>query len=128
MHCDVRVVGHSMLQRRGDDLVCSVPIAFSLAALGGKIDVPTLAGSEPLDVPAGTQNLDVITLKRRGLPSVQTGKPGHQHVQVFVEVPRKLTAEQRELLEKFGKTEDANITPQRKGFFEKLKECFGKES
>ena len=128
LHCYVRVIEHPMLARRGDDLVCAVPIAFSVAALGGKIDVPTLAGSERLDVPAGTQNLDVIVLKRQGLPSMQTGRRGDQHVQVFVEVPKKLTAEQRELLEKFGKTEDANITPQRKGFFEKLKDCFGKES
>jgi len=128
LHCYVRVAEHPMLVRRGDDLVCSVPIPFSVAALGGRIDVPTLAGNEPLDVPGGTQNLDVITLKRRGLPSLQTGRQGDQHVQVYVEVPRKLTAEQRDLLEQFGETEEANVTPQRKGFLEKLKACFGKES
>ena len=128
LHCYVRVLEHPMLMRRGDDLVCSVPIAFSIAALGGKIDVPTLVGAEALDVPAGTQNLDVITMKRRGMPSIRSGRSGDQHVQVFVEVPRKLTGEQRELLLKFAETEEANVTPQRKGFFEKLKDYFGKES
>ena len=128
LHCYIRVLEHPMLARRGDDLVCTVPIAFSVAALGGLIEVPTLAGAEELDVPAGTQNLDVITLKRRGLPSARSGRPGDQHVQVYVEVPRKLTREQRELLEKFARTEETNVTPQRKSFFEKLRDYFGKES
>lgn len=128
LHCYVRVIEHPMLARRGDDLVCTVPIAFSIAALGGQIGVPTLAGMEELHIPAGTQNLDVITLERRGLPSVQSGRHGSQHVQVFVEVPKKLTNEQRELLEKFAETEEANVTPQRKSFFNKLKDYFGKES
>ncbi len=128
LHCYVRVLEHPMLTRRGDDLVCAVPIAFSVAALGGKIEVPTLVGPEQLDVPAGTQNLDVITMKRRGMPSLRSGRSGDQHVQIFVEVPKTLTDEQRELLAKFAETEEANVTPQRKGFFEKLKDYFGKES
>ena len=128
LHCYVRVLKHPMLARRADDLVCTVPISFSVAALGGKIEVPTLAGAEELHVPAGTQNLDVITLKRRGLPSARSGRPGDQHVQVFVEVPKKLTDEQRELLEKYARTEEANVTPQRKSFFKKLRDYFGKEA
>ena len=128
LHCYVRIIEHPMLARRGDDLVCTVPIAFSAAALGGEINVPTLAGMEEIHVHAGTQNLDVITLERRGLPSIRSGRRGNQHIQVFVEVPKKLTDEQRELLEKFATTEEVNVTPQRKSFFQKLKDYFVKES
>jgi len=128
LHCYVRVLEHPMLARRGDDLICTVPIPFSIAALGGRIEVPTLPGPEELHIPPGTQNLDVITLDGRGLPSMRSGRPGNQHVQVFVEVPKKLTRRQRELLEEFAETEEANITPQRKSFFEKLKDYIGKES
>jgi molecular chaperone DnaJ len=125
LHVYVRVKPHPMLVRRGDDLFCDVPIAFTQAALGGTIEVPTLSGRETLDVPAGTQTGDILTLKKRGMPSPRTGKPGDEHVQVFVEVPKKLTREQRELLAQLAETEQANVTQQRKSFLEKLKEYFG---
>ncbi|MHC4985807.1 MAG: molecular chaperone DnaJ, partial [Planctomycetota bacterium] len=67
LHVYVRVKDHPLLVRRNDDLICQVPISYSQAALGGSIEVPTLAGPESVDVPAGTQNGDVITLKGRGL-------------------------------------------------------------
>ena len=128
LHCYVRVKDHPLLVRRRDDLICEVPIPFSVAALGGRIQVPTLAGPEEIDIPAGSQNGDVITLKNRGLPAARSGRPGHQHVQVFVEVPRKLSRKQRELLEQLAETEKAHVSQERKTFFQKLKECFGKES
>ncbi|MGA2266346.1 MAG: molecular chaperone DnaJ [Phycisphaerae bacterium] len=124
LHCYVRVRPHPFLVRQGDDLICRVPITFSQAALGGTIDVPTLSGAETVQVPAGTQNGDVFTIKKRGLPSQRSGRAGDQHVQVIIEVPKKLTAQQRELLEAFAKTEEAHVTPQRKSFLEKFKEYF----
>ncbi len=127
LHVYVRVAQHPLLGRRGDDVFCHVPISFTQAALGGKAAVPTLAGQEEVEVPAGTQSGDVIRLKQRGLPSQRTGRKGDQLVQVFVEVPRKLTPQQRELLEKYSSTEEANVTPQRKNFFEKLKEYFDRK-
>ena len=126
LHCYVRVKPHTMLVRRGDDVICQVPISFSQAALGGSVEVPTLAGLEQIDIPAGTQNGDVIKLGRRGLSAPGSSRTGNQLVQVFVEVPRKLTKKQHELLEAYAQTEEDHITPQRKSFFEKLKECFGK--
>jgi molecular chaperone DnaJ len=121
LHVYVRVAPHPLLTRRGDSLICQVPITYSQAALGGKIMVPTLNGSEEIAIPAGIQNGDILTLKRRGLPS-RGGRVGDQYVQVFVEVPKKLTPKQRELLEALAQTEEANVTPQRKGFLDKLKE------
>ncbi|MDY6913495.1 MAG: DnaJ C-terminal domain-containing protein, partial [Planctomycetota bacterium] len=124
LHCYVRVVEHALLKRRGDDLFCHVPISFSQAALGGKVQVPTLAGTEELKMPAGTQNGRVFEMKKRGLPNQRTGKPANQYIQVFIEVPQKLNARQREILTDYAKTEEDNVTPQRKSFFEKLKETF----
>jgi len=124
LHCYVRVKPHPFLTRRGNDLVCQVPIGFSQAALGGKIKAPTLIGTEEIDVPPGTQHGDMLTLKGRGLPSGRTGRTGNLYVQVLLEVPKKLTARQRELLQAFAETEEQNVTPQRKGFLEKLKEYF----
>jgi len=123
LHVYVRVKEHPLLTRRGDDLICSVPITFSQAALGGMIEVPTLAGAEEVEIPAGSQNGDVVSLKGRGLPSMQTGRSGSQHIVMYVDVPKKLTKEQRELLKKFAATEQTNVTPERKSFLEKIKEC-----
>lgn len=124
LHCYVRVRPHPLLGRHGDDLVCQVPVSFAQAALGGRVQVPTLAGMDEIDIPAGAQNGDVVTLPRRGLPSARTGRRGDQHVQVFVEVPKRLTQKQRELLEAYAETEDMDVTPRRKSFFQKLKEYF----
>jgi len=126
LHCYVQVRPHPLLGRRGDDLYCQVPVLFTQAALGGVIEVPTLAGPEQMEIPAGTQTGDVLTLKRRGLPNPHSGKPGNQHVQVFVEVPRKLSKRQRELLEELAGTENgqAGGHEKRKGFLDKMKEYF----
>jgi molecular chaperone DnaJ len=127
LHVYVRVAQHPFLGRRGDDVFCQVPISFAQAALGGKVPVPTLTGQEETDIPSGTQNGDVMTLKQHGLPSMRhRARKGDQLVQVFIEVPKKLTALQRDLLEKYAASEESNITPQRKKFFEKLKEYFAK--
>lgn len=125
LHVYVHVTDHPFLTRRNDDLICQVPITFSQAALGGSVEVPTLAGAEPVDIPAGTQNGDVITLKGRGLPSQRTGRKSHQHVLVFIEVPTKLTGKQKEILTEFAETEDVNVTPKRQSFLDKLKKTLG---
>lgn len=124
LHVYVAVRPHPLLVRRQDEIICQVPVSFTQATLGGQIEVPTLAGPEEIRIPPGTQNGDVITMKRRGLPSHRGGRVGDQHVQVFIEVPKKLTAKQRELLEALAVTEEANVTPGRKGFFDKLKTYF----
>ncbi len=127
LHCYIRVREHPLLIRRGDDLICQVPVSFTQAALGDSIEVPTLWGPEEVSLPAGTQNGDVLTLKKRGLPSARTGKKGNQLVQVIVEVPKKLTRRQRELLSEYAGTEKSQpdgATPQKKSFLEKLKDYF----
>jgi len=124
LHCYIRVLPHPMLVRQGDDLLCQVPITFTQAALGGKTEAPTLSGPEEITIPPGAQHGDVVTLKKRGLPSPRSARPGDLHVQLLIEIPRKLTAAQRKCLEEYAKTEDAAVLPQRKSFLDRLKECF----
>ena len=126
LHCYVRIRPHPLLARHGNDLVCHVPVTFSQAALGATVQVPTLSGMEELKVPPGTQNSDVISLKARGLPSPRSGRRGDEHVQIFVEVPKKLTQKQRELLRAYADTEETHVMPQRKSFFDKVKDYFSK--
>src|SRR5208283_2560857 len=90
---------HELFERQGDDLFCEIPIKFTLATLGGSIEVPTLSGKASLKIPAGTQSGTTFRLRDRGLPHLRGGGRGDQLVRVQVEVPSSLTAEQRRLLE-----------------------------
>ncbi|MCD4825440.1 MAG: molecular chaperone DnaJ [Phycisphaerae bacterium] len=124
LHVYVTVQPHPLLTRNGDDLICQVPVSFATAALGGEITVPTLKGPEEIQMPTGTQNGQVITLKKKGLPSIRGSRQGSLHVQVYIEVPKKLDKKQRELLEAYAKTEAENISPKRKTFLDTLKQYF----
>jgi molecular chaperone DnaJ len=104
--------------------VCQIPITFTQAALGGGVEVPTLKGSDKLDIPSGTQHGEMFKLKGRGLPDVRTHRTGDQIVQILIEVPKQLTERQKELLREFAETEDVDVLPQRKGFMDKLKGVF----
>lgn len=125
LRCYVRVKPHPFLSRHGNDLLCQVPITYAQAALGAAIEVPTLAGKEQAVVPAGTQHGETVRLKGRGLPNPRSGKKGDQIVQVLIEVPRKLSKKYEKLLRELAEAEDIEVTPARKGFFERLKDNFG---
>ena len=102
-----------------------MPITFTQAALGTTIDVPSLEGLRSLKIPPGTQHGSVFRIKGKGLPNIQTGRRGDELVQVTIETPARLNAKQKELLKEFAGTENKNISPQSKSFFEKLKKKFG---
>jgi molecular chaperone DnaJ len=116
-----------MFSRHGNDLVCQVPISFTQAALGTKVEVPTLKGKQMLDVPAGAQHGEVFKLKGHGLPDLRSQRRGDQLVQIMIEIPKRLTDRQKQLLREFAGTEDASAMPQRKGFMDKLKNLFVNE-
>ena len=120
----VNVTGHPLFRREGNDLVCPLPIAYSQAALGATLEVPTLDGPEDMEIPAGTQPGEVFTLRRRGMPDPRGGYVGDLHVQVHVEVPKKISGEQEELIRQLADLEHANVTPHRKTFLEKLRDYF----
>ena len=121
-YCVIHVAEHPLFQRRGQDLVCQVPINYPQAALGATIEVPTLDGRENLTIPAGSQNGDLFTLKGRGMPDPRYHGRGDLLVQVYIEVPQALTPEHEAVLRHLAEIENAHVTPTRKSFFEKLKE------
>ncbi len=106
----VRVREDERFLRDGDDLVTLVDVAAPLAALGTRIDVPTLDGPVPLEVPAGTQPGETLVLGGRGMPPLRRGRTGDLRVIVNVTIPRRLTREQRDLLERLaGSMTDDNL-------------------
>jgi molecular chaperone DnaJ len=94
----VRVAEDERFLRDGSDLVSVIDVPAPAAALGTKVTVPTLDGSDEIDVPAGTQPGTVITLRGRGMPSIGRRGRGDQQIVLNVAIPRNLTARQRELL------------------------------
>jgi len=115
---------HELFERHGDDLFCEIPIKFTLATLGGTIEVPTLFGKGSLKIPTGTQSGTTFRLREKGMPTLRGGRQGDQLVRVQVEVPKSLTDEQKELLEQFAKVSGDASEPTSKSFFDKAKKFF----
>jgi molecular chaperone DnaJ len=124
LYCEIQVREHPFFEREGHHLTCRVPLTFSQAALGTQIEIPILGGRHMLDIPAGTQPGEVFRLKRFGMPDPHGRGKGDLLVEAVVEVPKKLSARQQELLREYAETEHTNVSPHRKSFFEKLKEYF----
>jgi molecular chaperone DnaJ len=115
---------HELFERQGDDLFCEIPIKFTLATLGGTIEVPTLFGKASLKIPVGTQSGTTFRLRDKGMPSLRGGRQGDQLVRMHVEVPQSLTPEQRKILEDFARVSGDANEPTSKSFFEKAKKFF----
>ncbi|MFH1923300.1 MAG: molecular chaperone DnaJ [Planctomycetota bacterium] len=123
-YCIVTVKEHPLFKRDGRHLICHIPIGYAQAALGAEIEVPTLDGPEPLEIPPGTQSGDLFQLPGHGMPIPRRRGRGDMVVQVLIEVPKKLTAEHKRVLRELAEVENANVSPQRKSFFSKVRECF----
>jgi molecular chaperone DnaJ len=120
----VHVKDHEVFERQGDDLFCEIPIKFTLATLGGTIQVPTLQGKATLKIPPGTQSGTTFRLKGRGMPHLRGSAHGDQLIRVHVEVPVHLTAEQRKILEEFARVSGDTEEPMARSFFDKAKKFF----
>ena len=120
----VHIKEHNIFYREADDLYCDVPIPFSVAALGGEIDVPTLEGKAFVKVPAGTQSAQMFKLRGKGITNVNGRSHGDLFARLIVEVPSRLNSEQRRKLEEFAALCGEENTPMRKSFFDRAKEFF----
>lgn len=127
LYVAITVLEHPLFTRDGADVHCEVPISFVQAALGDKITVPTLDGKVSMSIPAGTQTGSVFRLKEKGMHVMARNSKarGDQLVKVKVEVPKKLTSKQKELLKEFAEASGEYSNPEHKSFFEKVKELFG---
>jgi molecular chaperone DnaJ len=99
----VEVEDHDTFKRDGSDLRITVPVSFVTACLGGEIEIPTLHGAKELKIPAGAQNGAEEVLDGEGLPHLGSKKKGDLYVKISIEVPKKLSKKQKELLEEFEK-------------------------
>ena len=97
----IRVKPHELFERRGDDILCEIPITFTTAALGGEVEIPTLNGKKNIKIPAGTQTGKFFKLRGEGIKSLRGSMVGDQLVQVVVETPTDLNDDQKELLKAF---------------------------
>jgi molecular chaperone DnaJ len=121
LYVTIRVREDERFVRDQEDLHTVVDVPAPLAALGTTVQVPSLDGEIAVEVPAGTQPGEVITLRSRGLPPLQRGRTGDLHVHVNVVIPRKLSREQRELLERLADSmTDGNMDAE-EGMLAKLK-------
>jgi len=118
----VRVEEDKRFVRDAEDLHTVIDVAAPLAALGTTVQVPSLEGDLPVEIPAGTQPGATITLRSRGLPPIGRGRTGDLHVHVNVVIPRKLSREQRDLLEQLASSlDERNLRAEDEGMLSKLK-------
>jgi len=121
----VSIKPHDLFQRDGADLYARVPIAMTVAALGGEFEVPTLEGKRArVKVPSGTQPGQRVRLKSKGMPVLRSSQTGDLYVQMDIETPQNLNKRQRELLEEFQGLSTKENNPTSSSFFSKLKGLF----
>ena len=127
LYIEIRLKKHDIFERDGDDLHCAVPISFTTAALGGEIEVPTLAGKAAIDIPEGTQAAKQFRLRGKGIKGVRASYPGDLYCHITVETPVKLTEHQRKLLKELDdslRKGGAKHSPSEEGWADKLKSFF----
>ena len=131
LYVAIRVQEHPYFHREGDDLYCELPISFPTLALGGEVRVPTVKDNQDLTIPTGTQPGTRFKLRGKGMPNVSGRGHGDQYVIAGVAVPKKLTREQKHLLEELAKTmpetplDATDPEAADKPFFDKVKDIFG---
>ncbi len=124
LYVEISVREHPLFVRKGNDIVCELPVSIVQACLGDEVEVPTLTGKVKMKISAGTQPGKVMRLKGKGIADPRGYRRGDQHVIIKVEVPTKINERQKELLREFEAESDADTHPIKKGFFDKLKELF----
>lgn len=125
LYITVSVKSHLLFKREGFDIICDVPITFGQAVLGAELEVPTLDGKVKYTIPEGTQTGTVFKLRNKGVPFLRGAGRGDQYVKVNVEVPKKLTNKQKELVREFMELSGEDSYEQRKNFFKKMKDALG---
>jgi molecular chaperone DnaJ len=122
LYVGIRIAPHEFLQRAGEDLGCQVTVPMTVAALGGKAEVPTLEGPEIIEIKPGTQSGEIVHLRGRGMPRISRGGRGELMVVLKVATPTDLTPEQEELLQRFAELRNEEIGD--RNLFQKIKEAF----
>ena len=125
LYVRIAVAPHKLFKRDGYNLRCEIPITFPQAALGAKIDVPTLEGKVEYDIPEGTQTGTTFRLRNRGIQMLNSKNRGDLYITVKVEVPRALNAQQKKLLKDYDSSMTGREHRESKSFFDKMKDILG---
>jgi molecular chaperone DnaJ len=123
----IRLREHPVFRREDSDLHCEMPISFTVAALGGEIEIPTLEGSAKIKIPPETQSGKVFRLRGKGIKGLRSHLPGDLLCHVVVETPVNLTPRQRELLqelEAINQQEAGRHDPRARSWMDRVKEFF----
>ena len=120
----ISVRPHPIFERDGYDVWAEVPLTFAQATLGDEVDIPTVDGNVKYNIPAGTQNGTVFTMKGKGIKRVNRNSKGDHYFKVNIEIPKNLSREQEKLLREFDKSLDKKNYSKRESFFSKIKEMF----
>ncbi len=124
LNVSVTIRPHELFTRSGNDIFCEIPISYAQAVLGDKVTVPTIKGKVEYEIPEGTQSGTKFRLRGEGVKYLGRESYGDQYVTVVVEVPKRLTKQQKELLKKFDDCLEEKNQAKRQNFFEKLKRRF----
>lgn len=125
VYVEVKVKDHSLFEREEDDIYVEIPISYSQAVLGDKIEVPTMEGTVEMKIPAGTQPGTKLRLKDKGFPSIQRHQRGSQFVILSLEVPKNISDKHRDHIIKLKEYEaDHKERPSLKDYLEKVKNLF----
>ena len=112
----IYVKPHETFQRQDDNVIVRVPINYSLAALGGEIEIPTLEGTDRLEIPRGTQPGQEFRIAGKGISHLRGRGRGDLIVVVYIDVPRQIGKEEEDLLRRLAELEGANVAPKKRHF------------
>ena len=118
----IEVEEHEVFKRDGADIYLEIPVSFIQATLGCKLEIDTLENKKTIEIEPGTQPGEVITLKGAGIANVNGYGRGNQYIQIKVTIPKKLTQKEDNLLREFAKVSGLDISPKKKGFFQKIQD------
>jgi molecular chaperone DnaJ len=127
LYIEIRIKQHEIFERDGDDLHCTVPVPLTLAALGGGITVPTLAGKAEIELPEGTQHGKTFRLRGKGIKGIRSSYPGDLYCHITVETPVRLTETQRKLMKELDeslKKGGERHSPNAKSWTDRVKDLF----
>lgn len=125
LYIAIQVKNHKFFRRRDYDILLDLNINVAQATLGAKVEIPTVDGSMELDIPPGTQPGKVIRLRSQGVPKLRGNGRGDQLVIINVEIPSRLTADQRQLFEQLSQSLGSEVRPRERGFMDWLKDALG---
>lgn len=120
----IHVLPHETFERNDHDIYLQLPVSFVKAALGSEVSVATLNGRVSMKIPAGTQSGKTFRLKGKGMPDLHGHHHGDQYVRVMLEVPKKLSAKQKDLLEEYARVSGEEIINKEESITEKIKKVF----